>query len=138
MMATMFVRDLVKEGYSLFQDTREPALEHIRAFELVGFLTSQEEENGIPHSELFRRSKNAKAHLGQIHAEHLLAHPEMLSAEWHEFLLLFPGTTWVSPLQESFIPCLRWDLEAEVWKMHMLVTGRWYSNSRLLCARLIS
>ncbi len=102
--STPLARDMRKAGWKLESNVEYQAGEI--ALELAEFLKSG--EHYVKGMVLTERAKAMGANLGQKHAEALLENQQMISKEWRDYYLVFPGTVWLHRVARRLVPCLGW------------------------------
>lgn len=100
-----FKADMTKKGWRLLEDVSFSGENFFP--EVVGFVRSN--ESFLSLNEVRKRAKKIKACLGQHHAEWLLENQHLISWEWRNYHLIFPGTVWQVDEKNYRIPYLRWD-----------------------------
>ena len=124
-----FIHDMAEDGWTLLEDV-PLALGENPQFDLAEFL--KDGETLIGGEEMRRRAKDLKAHLGQQHAELLLAHQDQIPEDWQKFHPTFPGTVWQDG-HGCNVMGLSWD--GGRWYLDFRLFDVWHSDDRLVRLR---
>ena len=130
MPKNIFRQNKEKDGWKLISTI--PATKNLKDLEAISFLKGKEQF--IKGEEIVKRAKELKANLGQLDAEYLLEHQELISTDLQKYCLMFPGTVWQDPYGSRCIPCLYWD--GDQWYLNFYwLDNDWYDYLRVLQAR---
>jgi len=110
-----FQCDKRKQGWKLRRDVGKVTLLPIIGLELVSFYLPREKM--VTGFELMERAQKMGANLGQLQAEYVLINQIFIPENWRSFVLLFPGTVWItnSKIHYNAIPLLEWNKEKDYW-----------------------
>ena len=93
-------------------------------------------EGAIEGKELLERAKKISALVGQHHAEALSKSQNVIPEEWKEYMLIFPGTVWLTPNGGYYMPYLYWLENQNCWLLSFGRLDRDFgSHNRLVCPK---
>ena len=99
---------------------------------------SKEGEDYVSSKKMRQRAKELNADLGQLDAEYLFQHQELIPKEWREYVLIFTGTVWLdNDSGYCRIPMLQWRDDGG-WHLELAWLRDyedWWAPNGRLCSR---